>query len=102
MKANRATPPVSVVPVLYYPDVRAAVAWLSETFGFVERTRIGESHRAQMSIGTDGAVIVAELHRQQPVNGEPVTHLVRVRVDDVGARFERAQAHGAHVLEPPH
>ena len=62
MKHNRSVPPATVVPVLSYPDVRAAVAWLSAAFGFAERTRIGESHRAQMSIGADGAVIVAE-HR---------------------------------------
>jgi uncharacterized glyoxalase superfamily protein PhnB len=101
MKVNRATPPVSVVPVLSYPDVRAAVAWLSAAFGFVERTRIGESHRAQMSIGDDGAVIVAELHGEQPGAEGSVTHLTRVRVEEVRVQFERARAHGAHVVEPP-
>jgi uncharacterized glyoxalase superfamily protein PhnB len=100
MKVNRATPPVSVVPVLSYPDVRAAVAWLSVAFGFVERTRIGESHRAQMSIGADGAVIVAELHGEKSEHEEPVTHLIRVRVENVSAQFERASAQGAHVVEP--
>jgi hypothetical protein len=29
-----------VIPVLVYPDVRAAVKWLSEAFGFAERVRI--------------------------------------------------------------
>ena len=42
MKHNRSVPPATVVPVLSYPDVRAAVAWLSAAFGFVERTRIGD------------------------------------------------------------
>jgi uncharacterized glyoxalase superfamily protein PhnB len=101
MKVNRATPPVSVVPVLSYPDVRAAVAWLSAAFGFVERTRIGESHRAQMSIGADGAVIVAELHGEKAEHEDPVTHLIRIRVENVIAQFERACAQGAHVVEPP-
>ena len=104
MKVNRATPPTSVVPVLSYPDVRAAVAWLSAAFGFVERTRIGESHRAQMSIGADGAVIVAELHGEQSDLGQsvqPVTHVIRVRVDHLGPQFERARAHGARVIQPP-
>ncbi len=101
MKVNRSTPPPSVVPVLSYPDVRAAVAWLSAAFGFVERTRIGESHRSQMSIGADGAVIVAELRGEQSEDQGPVTHLTRVRVEDVGAQFERARAHGAPVVEPP-
>jgi uncharacterized glyoxalase superfamily protein PhnB len=101
MKHNRSVPPVTVVPVLSYPDVRAAVAWLSAAFGFVERTRIGESHRAQMSIGADGAVIVAESRDEQPAQDTGMTHLIRVRVEDVTAQFERARAHGARVLEPP-
>lgn len=37
MKHNRSVPPATVVPVLSYPDVRAAVAWLSAAFGFAER-----------------------------------------------------------------
>jgi uncharacterized glyoxalase superfamily protein PhnB len=101
MKHNRSVPPAAVVPVLSYPDVRAAVAWLSAAFGFVERTRIGESHRAQMSIGADGAVIVAERRGEPPAHGDGVTHLIRVRVEDVSAQFERARAQGARVLEPP-
>jgi uncharacterized glyoxalase superfamily protein PhnB len=43
MKHNRSIPPVTVIPVLVYPDVRAAVDWLAAAFGFVERTRIGEA-----------------------------------------------------------
>ena len=39
MRINRSVPPPTVVPVLVYPDVRAAVAFLSAAFGFVERTR---------------------------------------------------------------
>jgi uncharacterized glyoxalase superfamily protein PhnB len=101
VKHNRSVPPASVVPVLSYPDVRAAVAWLSAAFGFAERTRIGESHRAQMSIGADGAVIVAERRGDTPAPGDDGTHLIRVRVEDVGAQFERARRHGARVLEPP-
>src|SRR5215469_10922034 len=101
MKPNRSVPPATVVPVLSYPDVRAAVSWLSAAFGFVERTRIGESHRAQMSIGVDGAMIVAERRDGKPAHDGGVTHLIRVRVEDVGAQFERACAHGARVLEAP-
>lgn len=98
MKNNRSAPPATVVPVLSYPDVRAAVAWLSAAFGFAERTRIGDYHRAQMSIGADGAMIVTERRGDESAG---VTHLIRVRVEDVRAQFERARAHGAPVLEPP-
>lgn len=101
MKPNRSAPPATVVPVLSYPDVRAAVAWLSAAFGFVERTRIGESHRAQLSIGADGAMIVAERRGEKEAQDDGMTHLIRVRVEDVSAQFERARAHGARVLEPP-
>lgn len=100
MKRNRSVPPATVVPVLSYPDVRAAVAWLSGAFGFVERTRIGDSHRAQMSIGADGAVIVAERRSAEPAVDGEVTHLIRVRVEDVGAQFNRSRALGARVREP--
>lgn len=102
MKHNRSIPPVTVIPVLVYPDVRAAVDWLTAAFGFAERVRIGESHRAQLSIGADGAVIVADVAGQRrPPQADIVTHEIKVRVDDVGAQFERARAAGARVLEPP-
>jgi uncharacterized glyoxalase superfamily protein PhnB len=102
MKHNRSIPPVTVIPVLVYPDVRAAVDWLTAAFGFAERTRIGESHRAQMSIGMDGAMIVADVAgSRQPPRADIVTHEIKVRVEDVAAQFERARAAGAKVLEPP-
>jgi len=34
VKPNRSIPSASVIPVLTYPDVREAVAWLCSTFGF--------------------------------------------------------------------
>lgn len=102
MKPNRSIPPSTVIPVLVYPNVRQAVAWLSAAFGFAERTRIGESHRAQMSIGEDGAMIVADVRgEQQPPQEGIVTHVMKVRVENVEAWYERARAHGARVLEPP-
>ena len=102
MKVNRSVPPPTVVPVLVYPDVRAAVSFLTAAFGFVERTRIGESHRAQLAVGEDGAVIVADVggDRRTPEPGG-ATHVVRVRVADVDDAFARARDHGAGVLEAP-
>jgi uncharacterized glyoxalase superfamily protein PhnB len=102
MKPNRSVPPTTVVPILVYLDVREAVSWLSAAFGFRERVRIGESHRAQLSIGTDGAVIVADLSGEQvPPEAGRVTHLVRVRVDNVDAHHAHAREFGAHVLDGP-
>jgi uncharacterized glyoxalase superfamily protein PhnB len=100
--ANRSIPTATVIPVLVYPDVRAAVEWLSTAFGFVERVRIGEAHRSQMQIGVDGAVIVADVRGEhQPPQAGQVTHLLKVRVVDVDAQLERARSHGAHVLKEP-
>jgi uncharacterized glyoxalase superfamily protein PhnB len=102
MRVNRSIPPVTVIPVLFYPDVRAAVDWLTAVFGFVERTRIGEDHRAQMSIGQDGAVILADIRDDhQPPSGRIVTQMLKVRVEDVDGGHERAVAHGAKVLAAP-
>lgn len=102
MKINRSVPPATVVPVLVYPDVRTAVEFLSVAFGFVERTRIGESHRAQLAVGDDGAVIVADVGGdRRPPDPAAVTHTVRVRVSDVDAAFARAQDQGAIVIEAP-
>jgi len=99
---NRSIPPATVVPILSYPDVRAATAWLTSTFGFVERTRIGDYHRTQLSIGADGAMIVAESGAEGGApEGPVVTHEIRVRVDDVDTMFERVRAAGAKVLEAP-
>jgi uncharacterized glyoxalase superfamily protein PhnB len=99
---NRSAPPATVTPVLIYPDVRAAVAWLASAFGFEERVRIGEAHRAQLRVGTDGAIVVADVRTDQvpPADGL-VTHLVKVRVADVDAAFARARDFGARVRQEP-
>ncbi|MGI5125609.1 VOC family protein [Pseudonocardia sp. CA-107938] len=87
--------------MLVYPDVRAAVDWLADAFGFVERVRVGVDHRSQLQVGDDGAVIVADASgERQPPDGA-VTHEIKVRVADVDAAFERARAYGAQVLEAP-
>lgn len=102
MKANRSVPPVTVIPVLTYSDVRAAAAWLASAFGAVERVRIGEDHRVQMSIGR-GAFVVAEPTptRRPPVPGNPVPVSVMVRVEDVRAHCERSRGAGAAIVDEP-
>ena len=88
--------------MLIYPDVRAAVAWLESAFGFEERVRIGDAHRAQLRVGSDGAVVVADVRAAQVApSAGVVTHLVKVRVSDVDAVFARARDFGASVLEEP-
>jgi uncharacterized glyoxalase superfamily protein PhnB len=102
MLTNRSAPPATVTPVLVYPDVRAAVAWLEEAFGFGERVRIGDAHRAQMRVGDDGAIVVADVRRNQVApSGGVVTQIVKVRVPHVDAALARARDAGARVLEEP-
>jgi uncharacterized glyoxalase superfamily protein PhnB len=101
VKPNRSIPQATVIPVLVYPDVRAAVDWLSRAFGFAERVRIGEDHRSQLSFG-DGGLIVADVrHEKRPPRPDEVTHLVMVRVEDAAAHCERARAAGAQITMEP-
>ena len=102
MKKNQSIPDATVIPVLIYPDVRNAVTWLADAFGFTERLRIGENHRSQLRFGDSGALIVADVRgdRRPPRPGE-VTHSVMVRVEDARAHCERARARGARILAEP-
>jgi uncharacterized glyoxalase superfamily protein PhnB len=102
VRANRSIPSATVIPVLIYPDVRAAVEWLSAAFGFVERIQIGDDHRSQMNVGEGGAVIIGDVRRDRvsPQDGQ-VTHQIKVRVEDVDGHFARARGHGAEILREP-
>jgi uncharacterized glyoxalase superfamily protein PhnB len=101
MQRNRSMPSATVIPVLVYPDVRAAVDWLVAAFGLEERVWIGDNHRCQLRLG-DGALIAADAsgERRPPHEGE-VTHSVMVRVADARAHCERARASGAQILIEP-
>lgn len=99
---NRSIPPGPVIPVLVYPDVRGAVAFLETAFGFRERVRIGEDHRSQLVFPHGGGLIVGDVrHDRRPPRAGDTTHSVMVRVDDVRAHCERARAHGASILLEP-
>jgi uncharacterized glyoxalase superfamily protein PhnB len=101
MLSNRSIPRAAVVPVLVYPDVREAVAWLEAAFGFVEHVKIGEDHRSQLGYG-DGAVIIGDVrHDRRPPRPGEETHAVLVRVEDAHAHCEHARAHGAKILMEP-
>ena len=99
MLSNRSIPRSTVIPVLAYPDVNRAAAWLCEAFGFTVRLRIGD-HRVQLNVG-DGAVIVREL-RPNEVNAPlGIGHSVTIRVADADTHCENAKAHGARIMEGP-
>jgi uncharacterized glyoxalase superfamily protein PhnB len=94
VKPNRSIPSAAVVPVLVYADVRRAVEWLVEVFGFVERVHIPPNHRVQLRY-RDAAVIVAD-------RGAPGPAGVLLRVDDAEAVCARARAAGGVVLDELH
>jgi uncharacterized glyoxalase superfamily protein PhnB len=99
---NRSIPNSAAIPVLIYPDVREAVGWLAQAFGFVERLEIGEGHRSQMNVGEGGAVIVGDVRGDRvPPRPREVTHSVLVRVEDARGHCEHARACGAKILEEP-
>jgi len=102
MRSNRSIPSATTIPVLTVADVREAVAWLSDAFGFTERLRIGEGHRSQLETPEGGAVILAEVRpdTRVPTPGS-AAHSVMVRVPDARTHFERARDAGARILTEP-
>ena len=101
MLANRSIPRAEVVPVLIYPDVRAAVAWLETALGCSERVRIGEAHRAQMAFGDAALIVADERGDRVGPKGGVISSSVMLRVEDAAALCARAQEHGAKVLMEP-
>lgn len=85
-------------------DVRAAVAWYAEVFGFVEHVRIGEAHRAQLGLpdGPPAELVVAEVRpgRRLPADGR--SHQLMIKVDDAEALVRLAVDRGATLVEEPH
>ncbi len=102
MRSNRSIPDAIVIPVLTVDDVRAAVAWLEEAFGFSERLRIGAGHRSQLDVPGGGAVILAEERADTAAPGAPPrSAAVMIRVEDAAAHCERARAAGARIAMEP-
>ena len=106
----------TVVPMLSYRDGLAALTWLAEAFGFVERTRhVGHDGRlahGEMMAG-DNIIMLATpsaeyegptLHRFHCKHADEwlsvpwIVDGVLVHVADVASRLARARAHGARVL----
>ena len=85
-------PSCTVIPVLAYEDLAAAIDWLCSAFGFTERWRAG-SHRAQLAVGGGAVALTA-----QPVDA---VSTVMVRVEGVDGHHEQARRHGARIVQPP-
>jgi uncharacterized glyoxalase superfamily protein PhnB len=99
MLSNRSIPRATVIPVIAYPDLNEAAAWLCNAFGFSVRVRIG-SHRVQLNVG-DGAVIVREMRENEINAALGVGHSVIIRVEDADAHCSRARDHGARITQVP-
>jgi uncharacterized glyoxalase superfamily protein PhnB len=99
MLLNRSIPRATVIPVLAYPDVTKAAAWLCDAFGFSVRLRIA-SHRVQLNVG-DGAVTVRELQKGEADAALGVGCSITVRVENIDAHCARARDHGARITEGP-
>jgi uncharacterized glyoxalase superfamily protein PhnB len=111
MLVNRSMPTSTVIPVLVYEDVTEAIEWLSDTFGFTERWRVGEQ-QAQLAIGEGGAMfVVGRRIAPEPESGDPtifrpprrgeVSHSIMVRVEDVDGHYTQARRGGARILRGP-
>jgi uncharacterized glyoxalase superfamily protein PhnB len=100
---NRSMPPSVVIPELAYPDVRQAVEWLCQWFGFVERLRIGD-HRAQLIFGEGSVIVTRQSADPDVLSSLPagiLSHSVMVRVADVDSHYEHAKKSGTRIVNPP-
>src|SRR5204863_8061876 len=97
LKKNRSAPNTAVIPDLYYPDVRAAVEWLTTALPFTERLRIGD-HRAQLVHG-NGAIVIANPGGHADADPStlqgPGAHVVMLRVTGLDALSASVKAAGA-------
>jgi len=94
---NTSMPRSWIIPELGYPDVREAVQWLTRTFGFKERVRIGE-HRAQLTYGSGDLIV---MQGSAVSASTPMTHAVMVRVADLDAHYSHSKQSGAKVTREP-
>lgn len=85
-----------LIPVIGYPSIGEAIAWLTGAFGFTERWRAGE-HRAQLAVGPGAAIAVVQSARHHQASADHVM----VRVEDVDAHYRAARGYGAEIVSPP-
>jgi uncharacterized glyoxalase superfamily protein PhnB len=105
MIANRSAPKATVVPILVYEDVAAALDFLTRAFGFTERLRAeygGSITHAQMDVG-ECAIMIGRQGGpfRAPQDSGTVSQYATVHVDDVDAHFAQAKAAGAAILKEP-
>ncbi len=102
MIQNRSAPPGPIVPILLYKDVAAAIDWLTQAFGFVERLRTppepdGAIHHAQLATG-EGCVILSAGTASRPAG---FAQSVLVRVRKIDEHYDRARKFNVSIILPP-
>lgn len=100
MLTNRSAPHARITPVLIVADVRAAVTWYGNVFGFVEHVQIGEGHCAQLGLpGTGFELIVAEVRPGRRLPKEGRSHQIMLKVEDAAAVVARVVEHGGTLTD---
>jgi uncharacterized glyoxalase superfamily protein PhnB len=95
-----------ITPYLFYEDVEAALVFLARAFDFQETLRYrgaqGYVSHAEMRLG-EGSIMLGDPGEQyrNPACGDTVAGAVHVTVEDAQAKYERAVAAGAQIIEPP-
>jgi len=103
--ANRSAPKATVVPILVYEDVGAALEFLTRAFGFKERLRAeygGAISHAQMDVGECSIMMGKQGGPlRAPQDSSTVSQYATVHVENVDAHFATAKAAGATILKAP-
>ncbi len=96
---------MDVYPCFTYRDVGAALDWLAAAFGVEPRVvgepADGEIHHAVVVHGQ--GMIAIESERPEDLHGSHTGNgWVYLKVADIDAHFQRAQAAGVQILNEPH
>ena len=102
MIVNRSAPAATVVPILVYEDVGAALDFLTRAFGFKERLRAewgGSISHAQMDIGAGSIMMGKQGGPFVAPAGSTVSQYAHVCVEGVDQHCAKARAAGAVILK---
>jgi uncharacterized glyoxalase superfamily protein PhnB len=98
MKGNRSVPVDTVLPHVVYRNLPAAIAWLTQAFGFTEHYHYGEPMSgAQVYLGRAFVMV-----KQATDQASDTTQALTIFREEVEAHCARAKAAGAKILEEPH
>jgi uncharacterized glyoxalase superfamily protein PhnB len=97
----------TIAPTLRYRDVRAAIDWLCEAFGFEKRRVLtaanGAIHFAELGFG-DSMIMLGPVQDSDKLMAQPedvggaVTQICYLFVEDAGAHYARAKGGGAEIV----